>query len=415
MRSRPLALTALALVVPLLGACSSEEEPTATTSSEESAAEGDDHGEIAGATELAEPAVGLTSVDAAGVVRHLDLLDESVTELADLGGARGLHTDGRFVFVQNEGGVDVVDSGVWTWDHVDHFHYYRAEAREVGRLEGDGDAAVATTGSSTSGGTGVHFAGSGDAVMLDTAALADGEVVERYRVATTPHAGVLVPVGEHALLTQPGPSGTADRVVVLDADGEPVAGAEHPCPDAAGTITTRVGAVVGCADGALLATVVDDELVVEHVPYPAGTTAPAATAFSGRDGRPTVAALAGPRRVWLLDTRMRAWTLLDSPVPLVEVTAVDDDDEHVLGLARDGRVVVLDGESGELLATTPRLAARSVRDGVGRPTLVADQQRAYLSAPAERRLHEIDFADDARVARTFETPTEPLLLAGTGR
>ncbi|WP_212721428.1 ABC transporter [Nocardioides dongxiaopingii] len=410
MSPRLIVLAALA-VLPLV-ACSSEPDP----SPRDSSAEGDEnHGEFAGAVELAEPALGLTTVDAAGVVRHLDLLDESVSELAGVGDASGVHTDGRFAFVQTSGGVDVVDSGVWTWDHVDHFHYYRAEPREVGTVPGTGPATVATTNSSTSGGSGVFFGESGEAVLLDTEALADGELVERYRVSTTPHDGLLVPVGDLALVTEPDASGTAARVLTLDGDGRPVPGGAHPCPDAQGTITTRVAAVIGCADGALLASVVDDELQVERIPYPPGTSAPAATSFAGRDGRPTVAALAGEDRVWLLDTRAESWTLLDSPVPLAQVTAVDDDDEHVVGLSTDGRVVVLDGGSGELLGTSGRLAAASLRSGVGVPTMVADQQRVYLSAPAEKRLYEVDFADDARVARTFETPTRPLYVAGTGR
>lgn len=404
MLPRPLGLTALGLVTALtvLAACSSDVDQATPAPADGSS----DHGEIAGATELAEPAVGLTTVDATGAVRHLDLLDESVVDLADLDEPTDVQTDGRFVFVQTGSGVEVVDSGVWTWDHVDHFHYYRAPARPVGRVEGTGAAAVATTMSSTGGGTGVHF-DDGSAVMLDTGALADGEVVERYRVEGTPGPGLLVPVGDHALLAE------GDRVTVLDADG--ARGEEHPCPAAAGTIATRVGTVVGCRDGALLAVAGDDGPEVERIPYPDGATAPPATEFAGRDGRPTVAALAGPRDVWLLDTRQRAWSLLRSPRPLATVTAVDDDDEHVLGLTVDGRALVLDGESGDVVGLSEPLARTSLRTGRGVPTLVVDQQRAYLSAPVEKRLHEIDFADGARVSRTFETPTEPLFVAGTGR
>ena len=418
--SRPLVPAALAAgaALPLLLGCSPQ--PASDASRQERAASTvsggpDDHGEVAGAVELAEPPVGLTTVDAAGAVRHLDLLDESVTEVARVARPSAVHTDGRFVLTQTSDGVAVVDSGVWTWDHVDHFHYYRAEAREVGLVEGDGPATVATTTSSTSGGTGLFFVSSGEGVLLDTAALAGGEIVERYRVQREPHAGLLVPVDRFALLTEADAAGRTTRVVVLDEDGEPLEGQEHRCLDAAGTITTRVGAVVGCADGALLVTVEDDRPRVERIPYPAGAEAPHATSFAGRDGRPTVAALADERRIWLLDTRARSWSLLESPVPLVAVAAVDDDDEHVLGLSTGGRLVVLDGASGELLSSSVPLVARSLRDDVGTPTLVVDQQRAYVSAPAERRLHEIDFADGARVARTFETETEPLFLAGTGR
>jgi hypothetical protein len=280
---------------------------------------------------------------------------------------------------------------------------------------GRGPATVATTNLSTTGGTGLFFAGSGEAVLLDTEALSRGEVVERFRRTSAPHAGLVVPVGSFALVTQ-ARGGAATSVTGYTADGEPT-GVEERCEDAAGTITTRVGAVVGCRDGALLASVQDGELSVERIPYPEGTSAPAATAFANREGRPTVAALAGregTEGIWLLDTRERSWTLLPAPAPLVQVTAVDDDDEHVLALTADGRVLVLDGEDGSVLAETGRLAADSLASGAA-PHLIADQQRAYLSAPAEQRLHEIDFADDARIARTFATETAPAFTAETGR
>jgi len=424
------AMAAVTLLAPALLACGgapSGPDPAGGSPAEDPG--GDDHGAVEGARELDEPALGLTTVDPGGRVRHLDLLSEDTTDLARLpgtGAASTVHTDGRFLYVQGREGLQILDSGVWTWDHVDHFHYYRAEPREVGAVPGGSTSTVATTTSSTSGGAGVFFTDSGEAAMLDVASLADGETAERYRLETEPHDGMLVPVGDHALLTRAGAGpgserSTADRVVVLDAGGEPVPGAEHACRRASGTIATRVGTVVGCADGALLATVTDGEVEVVRIPVPQGGRARGAapaTSFAGRDGRPTVAGLAGPRGrdgVWLLDTREQAWRLLDVSVPLTQVTAVDDEDEHVLGLTPDGRVVVIDGTDGRLLARTRPLAARSMASGTGTPTLVVDQQRAYLSAPAERRVHEIDFADGGRISRTFPTATVPALLAGTGR
>lgn len=404
----PCLLTAL---LPALVACgtgaSGPADPTAT-------AEDDDHGAVAGAAELSEPALGLTSVDAGGRVRHLDLLDGTERQIAEVGPTSGLHTDGRYLFAQTADGVSVVDSGVWTWDHLDHFHYYRADPRDLGTVEGDGEAHVATTTSSTSGGTGLFFTGSGEVVRLDTEALSEGVVEEQFRVGVRPHDGLAVPVGEHTLVTAPGPDGVAAAVTVLDADGD-ATGAQHGCRGAAGTVATRVGTVVGCEGGALLATVEDDEVRVERIPYPRGTTAPRATQLAGREGRPTVAGLAGSRATWLLDTRERSWSLLRTERPLAQVVAVDDDDEHVLGLTTDGRVTVLDGSSGETLATSRPLVAASLRAGPGAPVLVVDQQRAYLSGPAEERLFEIDFADGARVARVFPTPSEPAFVAGTGR
>ncbi|MFS0853399.1 ABC transporter [Microbacterium sp. 179-I 3D4 NHS] len=411
MHSRSSSLALLGILGLGLASCSGAPAPDAAPSSAASSS-GDGHGAVAGAAEVAEPQLGLTTIDARGAVSHLDLLDESVADLGRVAPPSAVSTDGRYLFAQTDAGVEVVDSGVWTWDHVDHFHYYRADPRLLGVVAGEGPAVVATTNLSTSGSTGVFFEGSGEAVLLDTEALSRGEISERFRLDVAPHAGMVVPAGSYALVTEE-TDGAATSVTAYTQDGEPT-GIEAPCPDAAGTLTTRVGAVIGCADGALLASVVDDELQIEHVPYPAGTDAPPAVAFAQREGRPTVAALADPGRFWLLDTRARTWTLLPAPAPLVQVTAVDDEAGHVLALTTDGRMLVLSDVDGSVLAETVPLVARSLAEGAA-PVLIADQQRAYLSGPREKQLFEIDFADGARTARTFDTAAEPTFVAETGR
>ncbi len=412
MRHRLRSLALVAVLAVSLAACAGDPAaaPGADTTIEATA--GDGHGAVSGAAEVAEPQLGLTTIDRAGKVNHLDLLDENVSEVGRIGAPTAMATDGRYLFAQTQGGIEIVDSGRWTWDHVDHFHYYRADPRLLGTVAGEGAAAVATTNLSTAGGTGVFFAGSGEAVLLDTEALSKGEITEKFRLKTTPHAGLVVPIGPFALVTQ-SDGDAANAVVGYTTDGQPT-GLEEPCANVSGTITTRVGAVIGCRDGALLATVRGDELALERIAYPKGAGAPAATAFANREGRPTVAALAGTKGIWLLDTRKRSWTLLPAPTPLVHVSAVDDNDEHVLALTADGRILVLNGEDGVVLAETPALVAKSLAAGTA-PALIADQQRAYLSGPTEQRLYEIDFADDARIARTFETTTEPAYAAVTGR
>jgi len=413
MRSPLLTTTLVGTLALALTACAPGADPRAGDTAVDDAATGDTagHGAVSGAEELAEPRLGLTTIDPTGGVRHLDLLDESVVDLGSVDAPTAVSTDGRYLFAETARGLEIVDSGVWTWDHGDHFHYYDADPRLLGTLEGEGPATVATTNLSTSGGTGVHFAGSGDAVLLDTEALSTGEVRELFRLDGEPGTGLVVPVGSSALVTEG--EGAATTLVGYTADGDET-GLHESCPDAAGTITTRVGAVVGCSDGALLATADDEGLAVERIPYPAGSTATPATDFANREGRPTVAALAGPDAVWLLDTRARAWTLLPVATPLVAVTAVDDADQRLLGLAADGRVLVLDGGTGAVVAETAPLVADSLAAG-RTPTLIADQQRAYLSGPVEHRLFEIDPADGARVARTFDTADEPAFAAETGR
>lgn len=372
------------------------------------------HGGASERSEVSEPPLAVVTIDPDGTVRQLDLLDETVAELGDLPAASRASSDGRYVFADTGHGLSIVDSGRWTWDHVDHFHYYLAEPAMLGEVAGRGEATVATTSSSTAGSTGVFFAGSGEAVLLDTAAMSKGDLVERFRLETEPHAGMVVPIGSYALVTQP-QAAVAASVRVLDEEGMPLPGATADCADARGTVTTRVGAVIGCADGALLATLVGGAVEFERIPYPEGTIAPRATGFAGRDGRPTVAGPAGDRGIWLLDTRERTWRLLPVDRPIIQATAIDDEAQHVLALAADGRVLVIDGATGALISHTEPLVAESLATDAGSPMLVADQSHAYLNGPAEHAVYEIDFADGARISRTFTTPTQPALFAETGR
>lgn len=365
------------------------------------------HGAIAGASELAEPALGLTTIDGDGHVSHLDLLDETSADLGRVRAPETVHSDGRYLFAADAEGLSIVDSGVWTWDHVDHFHYYRAPAHVLGEVAGEGVATVVTSNSSTTGGTGAFFPDSGEAVLLDTEALSAGEIVERFRLERAAGAGMVVPAGSFAAIA------AGDEVTLHAADGEEI-GTRVPCVEPMGAITTRVGAVIGCRDGALLVTVAEAVPVVERIPYPDGATAPRATALANREGRPTVAAVAGEAGVWMLDTRERSWTLVPTPEPVVQATAVDDRAQNLLALTADGRVLVLDGATGELRAQTPALVGASL--AAAEPvSLIADQQRAYLNGPAEGRLWEVDFADGARIAREFTPSRTPLFVAETGR
>lgn len=413
-RASLLAVTALLLASACSTADGSRTSPTGSEPTD------DDHGAVAGAQEVAEPQLHLLSIDAAGGVGTLDLLSEESSTLGDVAVPSAVATDGRYVLVTVAGGVEVVDSGVWTWDHGDHSHYYRAEPRLLGTVPGVGPATISTGPLSTAGSTGVLFPRSGEAVLLDNTALADGELAERFRLTLPPHDGLVAPLGDRAVVTVPDDSGAVTDVELVDADGAVVDGTRTPCPAASGSITTTVGLVVGCADGALLWTAGDDdgaEPVVEQIPYPAGATAPPATAFEGRKGRPTVAALAGREGFWLLDTRERSWQLHRTQQPLLQVVAVDDEDQHVVALDRTGRLRVYDGATGRQVAATAPLLAPSLRDPEhrGGVSLVVDDGRAYVNAPAEGVVLEIDYADSARVARELTTPTGPVFVAETGR
>ncbi|GLY15434.1 lipoprotein [Kineosporia sp. NBRC 101677] len=402
-RTRPALLAVLTILA--LAACSNETPPTPTPTPESS----EGHGTVAGAAEVAEPQLHLVAVDAEGKSAMLDLLNGTETPLDTVGAAETVTTEGRYVFAADESGISIIDSGVWTWDHVDHFHYYRAEPRTIGKLSGQGVATVSTGPLSTAGTTGVFFPDSGEAVLLDNKALSEGKISKSLRLKTTPHAGLIAPLPAGALVSE-----EATRLNLIDLEGKKLDSVD--CENPSGTITTRVGLVVGCADGAVLATTEGENTELQHIPYPSGAAAPA-TSFEARKGRPTVAGIGDGKGIWLLDTRESSWQWLKTTTPVVAAAAVDDADQHVVAVGEDGTVQVYDAESGKQLAVTEPLLAKTLADPAlsGSVRVTVDGQRAYVNAAAGGVVHEIDYADSARVARSLELPAQPVHLVEVGR
>lgn len=458
MTRRTTALLPTALVAVLaLSAC------TPGAGADADAAGADDaavpHGYVEGARELQEPQLRLVALDG-DVLSALDPASGEIVELASggsLGDASSLATDGRHLFAATpDGRLTVVDGGAWTVPHGDHSHYYLAEPRvvaepddleglgvETGARGGTGESGASESGAqevraaSSASLTAASWPATGAGLVLDGDALADGDLDAVGRIEGTPHDGVLVPLADHlvaSVVTDAGGTADAsdaadtsgqaapvlaDTVVVTTADGEPVDGLEEACPDLRGSAVTRVGVVVGCADGAVLATVDGaGDVSLERIPYPAGTVASdVATSFHARPGRPAVASVAGTRGAWLLDTRARTWTLIETPEPLLRATAVGDSDDTVVAVDVSGRVLVLSPQ-GVLAQTEPLVAADLVvgADGPELPAgvvLEVDASRSYLNSPSAGVVHEIDHADSARVARTLPLPGR--LFVETGR
>lgn len=395
---RRLTLVAAAATLALAG-CASATPSSPSDSPLPTASAG--HGAREGAQEVAEPQSALLSVSADGEVGVLDLLSGDEQTLGTIGSPQAIASDGRYGFVTTDAGLEVVDGGAWSWDHGDHFHFYRGEPAVEGVVEGSGPAVVTGPPLSTSGPTGIFFEGSGEAVALDMEALDAGEIVERFRLDTGADSGVVAPAGEYTVVATDDGSGAA----VYDAGGEVVEDAGEECADPSGAIATRVGTVIGCADGALLATTDAGPVEFERIPYPSDE--PRAEAFAGRKNRPTVAALSGEQAFWLLDTRERSWTRVEVDRPLAQVVAADDADRNVVAVDADGRVVVFGPDGAERGATDPIASEGS--------TLVVDAQRAYLSSPEAGVVYEIDYADGARVARELATPTAPDAAIEVGR
>lgn len=382
------------LAAALLAGCgpAPQEEPPAD-------AEPTPHGYVEGAEEAAEPQSRLVLADDEGRVQVLDLITEESTLLDPVGPVDGITGDGRFAYLSSsdERTTSVVDSGVWTVDHGDHSHYYRAEIRTAGTT------GVAAASAATDTALTALNGADGTLALLDRPSLEDGTATA---AAADPRAaGLTLPYAERLIVAEDGP------VQVLDRDGGPLETLGEECADPGAWAVTRRGLVLGCADGALAVTEDDGALTAEPLPYPDGLPAGAAvTGFHHRPGAAALAAVPAPDTVLVLDLAERRWDHWELP-GVVTATAVGEG-ASVLALTEDGALHALDPATGEERARTDLLERV---DAEHPPALQVDTSRAYVNDAHAGRVHEIDYNDDLRVARTFETEVAPHHMVETGR
>ncbi|WP_254716407.1 hypothetical protein [Actinomadura sp. WMMB 499] len=355
------------------------------------------HGYVEGAEETAEAQWRLVLADAEGGRIHmLDPATGESSPAGDVSGVTAARSDGRFAYLATGNGLRVFDSGTWTVDHGDHVHYYRAAARTVG------DAGVAGTPGVTGDAAATALAAGAEVRVLDRKALDDGKIAELSRVAgraAAVHAGHVVVAAANG------------EVSVHGRDGGRTSSLSEPCPEPRGQAATRRGAVLGCADGALLVTGEDGTFQATKVPYPGEVPeGERAAEFRHRPGSDVLASRAGDEGAWVLDVRAREWHRVGSG-PALAVNAVGED-SPVLLLGRDGALRSYDPATGEELAET-ELLEEAGGDGAA-PVIEIDTARAYVNDAAGRAVHEIDYNDDLRVARTFDLPFSPAHMVETG-
>lgn len=369
------------------------------------------HGYVEGAREAAEQQSRLLLNDpGTGDTRVLDLITGKVREVPRTTGTSDLTTDGRFGYFHTPGGTRVLDAGTWTVDHGDHVHYYRAAVREVGRVPAGVGAHVRSDAAVT-----VVTGKDGRAAGYRRSALEKGGLGSPRPLPGT-HAGAVVPYAEHLVALADDKDGST-KVVVRDREGKRVDSPDAECADPRGDAVTRRGVVFGCADGALLVGADDGRFTAAKIPY--GAEVPAtqrALAFRHRAGSDTLTARAGDRAVWVLDVSRRTWTRVRTGPVVAANTAGEG--APLLVLQDDGALYGYDVATGERLSRTKRLLngiPEPRSEGAPGAVVEVDRSRAYLNDPAGGRVHEIDYNDNLRVARTFDVGMKPGLMAETGR
>jgi hypothetical protein len=369
------------------------------------------HGYVEGATEAAEQQSRLLLSDpGTGETRVLDLITGSLHDTARKAGVTELTTDGRFGYFHGADGTHVLDSGAWMVDHGDHVHYYSAKIKEVGELPGGSGAHIRSDAGVT-----VVTAADGKAGVHSRADLDKGTLGASDQLPDT-YAGPVVPYEEHLItLTRDGDAPA--KVAVLDRSGKRVATPQAECEDPKGDAVTRRGVVLGCADGALLVHEDDGAFTAEKIPY--GEDVPKkerAVEFRHRPDSTTLTAPAGRDAVWVLDVTERAWKRVETG-PVVAANTAGEGSPLVV-LESDGALHGYDISTGKKTTVTERLVEDLPEGATGQaaaPVIEVDRSRAYLNDPAGKRVHEIDYNDSLRVARTFRLDMRPTLMVETGR
>ncbi|GGV63723.1 lipoprotein [Streptomyces longisporoflavus] len=400
---------ALLSVVLLTAGCAGQDD--AKSSSESPSSSATPHGYVEGAEEAAEQQSRLLLGDpGTGDTRVLDLITGKTHDTARRAGATELTTDGRFGYFHGADGTHVLDSGAWMVDHGDHVHYYRAKIRQVGQIPGGAGTSIRSDAGVT-----VVTAADGKTDVYARADLEKGALSAPDHLPGT-YAGAVVPYAEHLVaLTSDGDA--AAKVVVLDRSGKRVVAPESRCKDPKGDAVTRRGIVLGCADGALLVHEDDGTFAAEKIPY--GKDVPKAeraTEFRHRPGSTTLTAPAGKDAVWVLDVTERSWKRVETG-PVVAANTAGEGAPLVV-LETDGALHGYDISTGKETAVTKRLLKDVPEAATGKAAaqvIEVDRSRAYLNDPAGKRVYEIDYNDNLRVARTFELEIRPSLMAETGR
>lgn len=378
------------------------------------------HGYVEGAEETAEHQPRLVTLEeSTGVVQLVDLVTEKVTPLGRVEGARSVTGDGRFAYVGTPRHGQVYDSGVWMVDHGDHVHYYRAKPREVGRIPG-GAAAGAYSDTALTALT----SGDGAVGLLNRKKLEDGKPRLASRLpgggtssgtSSGTSKGAAVPYGKQLLVPQRESDGT-DRIRVHGRDGKPRQTLKAGCPELEGQAVTARGVVFGCADGALLVSAGDEGgFSATKIRYPQEVTRQdRAREFRHRSGSSTLAARAGKRGVWTLDVTDREWKRIDTGRTVLAVNSVGED-EPALALTEDGVLRAYDPDSGKQTAQRRLLAKPVSANDDASPVIELDTTRAYVNDARAKKVHEVDYQDELRIARSISLPAAPTHMVETGR
>ncbi|MCS6561223.1 hypothetical protein [Curtobacterium poinsettiae] len=261
--------------------------------------------------------------------------------------------------------------------------------------------------------------GTGDVTTFDHTELDGADLPE---VETTKseaaHHGVAIELEDGTLLTTIGTEEHRSGVRALDADGEETARSEE-CPDVhgEGAVKGEV-AVFGCTDGAL----VYEDGAFEKIDAPTEygrtgnlfTTEDSSVAVGDYNDDPDSEGYLLDQ-IALIDAASGEYTVADMPdgvgFTFRDLARGPGDEAVVLG--SDGALHTFDETTGEQLESYPVIAAwegpAEWQDA--HPALKVEGDVAYVTDPAEQKVHVVDLTTGEVIASSDELPGVPNEIA----
>ncbi|WBP93935.1 zinc ABC transporter permease AztB [Mycolicibacterium neoaurum] len=394
LRARWVTAAAVTAVGCVITGCATD---TTTRESTPSAATADGVTVEDGAREADGPLTKLVLVDpSTGEVSVYDAVDETETRIGAYGPVDAVVGDSRFAYLRTGSRTAVIDSGAWTFDHGDHYHYFASAPAQVATL----DVPVASVAASNST---VAVRPENGAIRLLMREQLGQRSVQQSPLVPPADAAAVVPYGSRLVTVT-----TDGQIWVTDAAGSAEVAGE--CRQAAWAVPTRRAVLFGCADGAIRITGGEKNLTVTAAPYPADAPAQRPTRMQHRARADVVAGVADGA-VWMLDSRQRSWAVLRIDDALAANTAGDG---TILVLHGDGALSAYDATTRAETARIPLFANGIARTGP-QPVIDIDSDRAYVNNADAREVYEIDYADGLRIARTLRTDVSPGLMVEAGR
>ncbi|MFF9543651.1 zinc metallochaperone AztD [Streptomyces albidoflavus] len=247
--------------------------------------------------------------------------------------------------------------------------------------------------------------GTGEVTIFDPAQLGDGKPKSETYDSDAPHHGVAIQLAGGELVTTLGTEEKRTGVKVLDKDRKEITRNEK-CPEVHGEAAAKdETVVVGCEDGVLVYKDGSVKKVQSPTEYgrignQAGSEESAVVL--GDYKQDPDAELERPEQVSLIDTETGTMRLVDLGTSYTFRSLARGPHGEALVLGTDGRIHVIDPETGKVERKISVLDAwqEPLDWQQPRPALFVRDHTAYVSDPANKKLTAVDIESGKKLAST---------------